>query len=311
MMYQKKGLLMLLALAMLLSLAACGGQDSSSQGSGGQESGASDTLKGIYDALVAPDSDYSEGKAMSAEYYPDVEYTETLQSDRITLSVNANGNEYVEDGSWDFVEDGGYLTAVISEGEYTGVMNVRSVGVAIGTYFGLDPDLVGGYLNGLGMSGLESDNFSATEDEAAGTTTYKFSIAGPWEMKELDQMLLNEEILDAEPLGEEFISQGGSVGKIQYLANGSAESYTALFAEYGEADDIAYQSIVNLITLRKPAGYEAFLADFTELKPLETDDYLVDLDPDDAVIEEIMNQRNEKYSYVLVRFCPEAPAEEG
>lgn len=297
-----------LALVMLLGLAACGGQGSSgAEDSGTQDSGASDTLKGIYDALVAPDSDYSEGKATSAEYYPEVEYTETLQSDRITLAVKANGNEYVEDGSWDFVEDGDYLTAVIGENDYTGILNVRSMGVAVGTYFGLDPDLVGGYLNGLGMPGIESDNFSMTEDEAAGTTTYKLSIAGPWDMKELDQMLLNDTILDADTLSEPYTSQGGSVGKLRYMANGSPEGYIALFAEYGELDEIAYQSIVNLITLRKPVGYEAFLADFTELKALDTDDYIVDLDPDDAVIEEIMNQeRNEKFSYVLVRVGAEA-----
>ncbi len=86
--------------------------------------------------------------------------------------------------------------------------------------------------------------------------------------------------------------------------------YTALFAEYGDLDDIAYQSIVNLITLRKPTSWEAFLADFTELKDLETEDYTVNLDPDDETIAQIMGQRNGKYSYVLVRFGAEEYGEE-
>ena len=286
-----------LSLVLLLSLAACGSTPA-------QET-PSETLKGIYEALIAPDSDYSQGKAMSAEYYPEVEYTETLEASRITLSVNPNGNEYIQDGSWEFVEEGDYLTAVIADDDYTGMFNVLNVGNAIGTYFGLDSDLISGYLNGLGTLETESDNFSMTRDEAAGTVTYQFNISGPWDMKELDQMLLNETVLDDEPLGSEFISQGGAVGKMQYLANGSADSYTALFAEYGDLDDIAYQSIVNLVTLRKPAGWEAFLADFTELKDLETGDYSVKLDPDNETIAEIMGERKEKFSYVLVRFGSE------
>ena len=79
-------------------------------------------------------------------------------------------------------------------------------------------------------------------------------------------------------------------------------SFTVLIAEYGGLDDVAYQSIVNMVTLRKPASWEAFLADFTGLTALETEDYAVVPDPDDEVIEEIMGQRNDRYSYVLVRF---------
>ena len=81
-------------------------------------------------------------------------------------------------------------------------------------------------------------------------------------------MVLTEDILGAEELTDEYARQGGNVGKLRYLANGNVSSYTVLFAEYGELDDVAYQSMVNLISLRKPAGYEAFLADFTELKAL-------------------------------------------
>ena len=289
-----------LALVMLLGLAACGGG-----------SGASDTLKGIYEGLIAPDSDYSQNKALYTESYPEVQYSEELKSDRITLTFNANGNEYLTDGSWEFVEDGDYLTAELRDDDYSGIMNVLAVANAIGSYFGMETEVMNGYLNGLGVLGIESDNFSMTTDEAAGTTTYRLSIADPWDMKELDQMVLNETVLDADPLGEESTSQGGTVGKMQYLANGNKDSYTALFAEYGALDDIAYQSIVNLITLRKPTGYEAFLKNFTELKDLETDDYIVNLDPDDDAIAEIMGQRNEKYSYVLVRFGAQAPDYDG
>ena len=293
-----------LSLVMLLALTACGAQSASAQKIG-KDAAPSETLKGIFDALIAPDSDYSQNKAMMAEYYPELEYSETLGTDRITLTFKANGNEYYTDGAWDFVQDGDRLTAVIANDDYSGIFNVMNMAEAIGACFGMDTDVISGYLNGLSIFEIESDNFKMTQNESDGTMTYSLNIAGPWDMKELDQMVLNETVLDDEPLGENFISQGGSVGKMQYLANGNADSYTALFAESGELDDVAYQSIVNLITLRKPAGWENFLADFTELKALETDDYAVILNPDDEAIAQIMGERNEKRSYVLVRFGAE------
>ena len=298
-----------LALIMLLALTACGGQSAPAQEPAGSNS-STDTLKGIYEALVAPDSDYSQNKAMIAEYYPELEYSETLGDDRITIALKANGNEYFTDGSWEFVQDGDRLTAVIADDDYSGVMYMMYVANAIGSHFGMEPALVSGYLNGLSALGTESENFSMTEDEAAGTTAYSLNIAGPWEMKELDQMVLTEDILDAEELTDNYTSQGGNVGKLRYMANGNVNSYTVLFAEYGELDDVAYQSMVNLISLRKPAGFEAFLADFTELKALETDDYIVDLDPSDDTIAEIMGERDERLSYMLVRFGSEEYGEE-
>lgn len=291
-----------LSLVLLLTLAACGGQEAPVQETKTDETSSDETLAGIFEALTAPDSEYSRNKAMMAEFYPELEYAEALGDDRITLSFQANGNEYFADGSWEFVQEGDRLTATFSDDDYTGVMNVIYMADAVGAWFGMETELISGYLNGLGVLGIESDNFSMTGDAAAGTTTYSLYIAGPWDMKELDQMVLNEAVLDAEELTDDYTSQGGSVGKLLYMANGSVSSYTVLLAEFGEPDEAAYQSIVNLVTLRKPAGYEAFLADFTELKALETEAYTVDLDPDDAAIAEIMGGRNAEFSYILVRF---------
>ena len=262
----------------------------------------SETLKGIYAALIAPDSDYSENKALYLDFYPELEYSETLEEDRITLSRKANGIEGLSDSSVDFVEDGDYLTAVVADDDYTGIARVSEMANAVGAYLGIETELVSGYLNGLGYLDAQSDVFSMTEDEAAGSFTFKLYIGAPWDMKELDQMVLTEKVLDTDELTDEYTSQGGNVGKLRYLANGNVNSYTVLFAEFGGLDDVAYQSILNLVSLRKPAGYEAFLADFTELKALETDGYTVDLDPDDATIADIMGERNEKLSYMLVRF---------
>lgn len=293
-----------LALILTIGLVACGQSPSGQQAAGG------DTLKGIYEALVAADSDYTENKAMMVEYYPELEYTETLGDDRITISLKANGNEYFTDGSWEFVQEGDRLTTTMASDDYSGLIYMIYVAEAIGSYFDMETELVSGYINGLGVLGIESENFTMTEDEDAGTTTCSLNIGGPWDMKELDQMVLSEAVLDAEVLDSEYYSQGGSLGKIRYMANGSVNSYTVLLAEYGELDDVAYQSILNMISLRKPAGYEAFLADFTELKALETDDYTVVLDPDDDTVSEIMGEKNDKFSYVLLRFGDEEYSEE-
>lgn len=293
----KQALAATLALVLLLVLTACG-QSSPAQ----EAAGNAETLKGIYEALLAPDSDYSQNKALYLEFYPELEYSESLEADRIKLSRKANGNEYFTDSATDFVLDGNYLTAVIAQDDFVGIARVQEMANAVAGYLGMETELVSGYLNGLSDPAIETDNFTMTEDEAAGTFTFKLYIGGPWDMKELDRMVLSEAVLDAEPLGEDYSSQGGSVGKMQYLANGNVDNYTALFAEYGQLDDVAYQSIVNMISLRKPVGYEAFLADFTELKALETEAYTVELDPDDGTVAEIMGERNEKYSYVLVRF---------
>ena len=294
--------------ALLLALPACG-KNAPAQDAAGNVSSA-ETLKGVYEALLAPDSDYSQNKALYLEFYPELEYSESLETDRINLSRKANGNEYFTDSSTDFVLDGDYLSAVIAEDDFVGIARVTEMANAVAGYLGMETDLVSGYLNGLSDPAIETENFSMTEDEAAGTFTFRLYVGGPWDMKELDRMVLNEAVLDPEPLGEDYTSQGGSVGKMQYLANGNADNYTVLFAEYGELDDVAYQSIVNLVTLRKPVGCEAFLADFTELKALETDQYSVTLDPDDDTIAQIMGERNDKFSYVLVRFGSEENREE-
>ena len=303
-----------LAITMLLTLAACGSQPAAPQETAQPEPTAaseptmnrddvpSETLKGIYAALIAPDSDYSENKALYLDFYPELEYSETLEADRITLSRKANGIEGLSDSSIDFVEDGDYLTAVVADDDYTGIARVSEMANAVGAYLGIETELVSGYLNGLGYLDAQSDVFNMTEDEAAGTFTFHLYIGGPWDMKELDQMVLTEDVLETDELNDEYTSQGGNVGKLRYLANGNVNSYTVLFAEFGGLDDVAYQSIINLVSLRKPAGYEAFLADFTELKALETDDYIVDLDPDDDTVAQIMGERNDKLSYMLVRF---------
>ena len=293
-----------LALVLLLGLAACGGAAQEAKGDEG-----ADSLQGIYAALTGPDSEYSQNKSLYKEYYPEAEFTEALEADRITIAVLANGSEYLSDGSWDFVKDGDRLKVTVQDGDYWGAIEVTMMADAVARTFGMDPDLVVGYVNGLSMMETESENFRITEN-ADGSSTYSLNIAGAWDMKELDQMVLDEKILDEEPLGESYLSQSASLGKMRMLANGNVNGYTVLFAEYGELDQVAFRSITNVVTLRKPAGWEQFLEEFTELKAIEGEAYSLDLDPSDETIAEIMGEKNEKFRYALLRFGTEEPAEQ-
>ncbi len=107
---KRKLIALALALILTLSLCACGG-------AGAQETKNAEVLKGVYEALIAPDSGYSENKASLLEYYPDLEYGETLGEDRITLSFKANGHENFSDGTWDFVQERTRLNAVKADAD--------------------------------------------------------------------------------------------------------------------------------------------------------------------------------------------------
>ena len=291
---------LLLSAAMLLALTACGGKGTK---------GPSEALKGVYDALVAPDSEYSQTKEFYREWYPEVEYAEALENDRFTLSMKANGNEYLTDGSWTFVQEGDYLTFRAGADDFTALTMALEVIQAVASYLGMDADLTGGYVNGLSAMGWSNDDFTMADTEDGGTS-FRINMAKPWKMEELDQMVLGEPVMDYDPLNTDYVSQFGSVGKMRVYMLGSSEYYEMLFAEYGELDEIAYQSIVNMVKLREPQGWEEFLTEFTALKELETDAYSVSFDVDETLIEERFNEVSDKYRYALVTFGTEESYED-
>lgn len=259
-----------------------------------------ETVKGIFDALVAEDSGYSQTKAMYKAYYPDTVYQETLESDGFTIAVS--GNEYME-GSWTFKRDGDYLTAAFGSEDYSGFMMTQEVVKAVGAYFGMNTGLITSYVNGLGALGIESDNFKMSDDEAAGTTALSINIAGPWDMKELDDMAFDEvSLAQYEPLSGESVSMGGSIGKMMMIANGSVDDLTLLVGEYGGLDGLAHRSIINIVKALQPTGWEDFVASYTELKDAEAEGYRVQLNVDVTTVGEIIEDANAGYSFALLRF---------
>ena len=259
-----------------------------------------ETVKGIFDALTAEGSSYSQTKAMYKEYYPDTVYTETLEDNGFTIAVS--GNEYMN-GSWTFTREGDHLAVTFGNDDFNAYLTTLDVVKAVGAYYGMNTSLITSYINGLGALGIESDNFKSTEDEAAGTTTLSINISGPWDMKELDDMAFDEASLaQYEPLNGESTSMGGSCGKMMMIANGSVGDLTLLVGEYGGLDELAHRSIINIAKVLRPAGWEDFVANYTELGDAETEGYTVRLNVDMATVGEIIDDASEDYSFALIHF---------
>lgn len=255
-------------------------------------------VKGIYDALVAEGSDYSEAKAISAEYSPETKYEEKLEDDGFTITVSGTG--YM-DGSWRFTRDGDVLTTTISSDGMDSVVVIYVV-KAVADYLGMNGSLTMGYVNGLSMLELSSDDFAMTPDEASGTTDVRINIAGPWEMKALDQMVIDDRSLFYGALTEESASMAANIGKVMMVANGSADDVTILLGEYGELDGVALQSLVNVVGILQPAGWEDFTANYTQLADAEAQGYAVQLNVEAQTVGAIIDNAPEGYSFAVAHF---------
>lgn len=198
-------------------------------------------LQGVFDAMTAEDSDYNQTKAMYAEYYEGVQWEEAVEGDSIVISIS--NSEYM-DGSWTFTQDGDYLTATFDSADYTGLSMAMSMLKAVGGYLGMETDVMTGYVSGLNALGLENDCFIMEADEAAGTTTVRINDAAPWDMAELDQMVLDETVV--EPMEEGYTSTAANFGKLMMVANKGDDGMVILLGEFGGLDDLAYRSIINV-----------------------------------------------------------------
>lgn len=301
---------LVLALAMLLALTACGQrterkEDVDPAAANGEEMNRdgvpSATLQGIYDELTADYSAYSEAKSYYAQNLPEVQLSEELEADGFTITLDSQ-SQYVDSGSWKFTDEGSALTTTVSGGDYTGAMYVLNVVEAVASYYGMNASIALSYANGLGVLGVNNDEFSITRN-ADGSTTYRIGTAGPWAMRELDQMVITENaMVDTDPLDQNDINITSSVGKIRMYSIGNVDSFTALFYEYEGLDDVAYQSIMNVVKTLQPKGWENFAANFTSLESVQTDEYTVTVDPDEDAIFEIVDEIDGLYRYVLVQF---------
>lgn len=256
-------------------------------------------IKGIFDAMLAEGSGYSNMKLIYADYMPNATYEETLADDSFTIGINNTG--YM-DGSWTFTKDGDFLTTTVGTEDFNGAAMALYAINAAGVYLGMDPDIISGYVNGVLSLDIENDNIILATDEAAGTESYRINIAGPWDMKELDQITFNDSTLFFDALTDEDISYTGSIGKFMVVANGNVDEDAILLGEYGGLDGLAYTSLINIVKVLRPNGWEDFAAAYTELADVEAAGYSVKLNADAAAVGEIIDDAKEDYSYAIIHF---------
>ena len=263
-----------------------------------------DFVKSVFDALTAKGSSYTESKALYDELFPGLECEENLKDDG--FSITFRGSVYMA-GSWDFTREGDYLTLTINSDDYIGYAMVSFARKAVADCCGMNEALLNAYLAGLGALRLENPWFLSETDYAAGTTKLSIYAAGPYDMKELDQMALSGEVLSSygvSPLDAEVISKTVNFGKLSMVISGSAESVTILLGEYGRLDGLAFRSLKAAVKYLKPAGWEAFEAEYAELADTETAAYSVSLEAEEEAVGALCPEPFEGYGYALIRFGP-------
>lgn len=267
--------------------------------------GEEDPLKGIFEKLTAEGSAYSVTKELYSQYFEGIGFTEALAENSITLAIE--GNDYMN-GSWTFEREGDYLTLTVSDTDFNGAGMATYVLNAVGEYYGMNTVLLNAYVNGLSVVGIESPWFKSENDDNTLTTKFSIYIAGPYDMKELDQMEPSEEILSMygyEPLGDHYGSSMFNLGKISMTIKGSAQGVTILLLEYGKIDTLGLRSLKTVVSYMKPEGWEAFTSGYMELKDEETEDYSVQLNADEETVREIYPEIFEGYSNAVIRIGAE------
>jgi len=258
---------------------------------------SSDMLQAVYDALVADGSDFNQAKDMYALYYEGVSLDAALENNSIIITLDST-NEYVESGSWVFTQEGDDLTATLAQEDDSGPSMVMTVFQAVAASHGVNSSLLNGYMF---AQGAENPYLSRETDETAGTSKYSIPLNAAYDFAGLDQMIMTEDtVYFFDALDEDYTNRGGNYGKVILVMNGNVHNLTMLVCEYGELDEVAYQDIINAVSAAKPDGWETFVAEYTELKDAKADGYSVALNPDDALVGEIIEERYEGYTYAIV-----------
>jgi len=280
----KRTILLALSLALVLTQAAF--------------AAPSEKLQAVYDALMAEGSSFNTTKATYAQYYQGVELDAKLEDDRIVITQSST-NEYVPSGSWTFIQEGDDLTVTFPQDDLSGIGIVMNLFGAVTASRGVNTSLLNGYMFALGD---ENPYMAMERDEKAGTVKYLIRLNAEYNFEGLDQMIMTKEKMDfLDPKDDTMTSWGGNYGKVIMVMNRNGRSLTILVCEHGGLDNVAYQDIINAVSAVQPEGWETFVAEYKELKDVKTDGYSVTLNPDDAQVGEIIDERYEGYSYAIVR----------
>lgn len=283
------------ALAMLFSMAACGANNSETENDQAAtlDSASYNTLKGILDTFLK-----DEAYVMYKSAYPNTTFEEKLDGNHIT--IKASGSDDVE-GNCDFTAKDGYLYCDVAPDDYMSATVFNMLATSIGDYYKINPTVFRGYLNGMSANGNENEIYSFREDED-GSKHLQVHYAEKPAMKGLDDLYINEKTLQSFSGSAQSFST--LAGKVAVNGTVDPESGTLSFAigEYGDKNtDLTYKSILEIVKFFQPNGYEDFLKNYTELKPVSTDTYKVDSDADAYSAEHELHPIDE-YTFMYVTF---------
>lgn len=284
----KKMIVLLVAVAALLSMAACGGEAGKKDAS---------VMQGIFDKLTA-NADYAEWKSS----FSATTFEEKLDGDSIVCS--ATGEEGMN-GTFTFTLDGDYIVNTTDEGDYSAYAIMMYLKEAVADYYGMNNMLMTGYIAGLESAGLENKYFYT--ESADGKSTTRLYAAGEWKMEGLDEMNVDEKGLEyCDVLGENPNSFYINAGRITAASIGSADDLDLMVGEYGENTEKTLNAILAIVRKQQPNGHETFEKEFTELKETSGDGYVVYFGIPEEVAVNHEYKAAEGYSYVTVVFSADA-----
>ena len=276
-----------------VSMTGCGKDNSSSESDSLADAGVSSkALKGIYDIFLT-DEDYGSYK----DYFPDAKFDEKLDGDSIVISISGTDGQ---DGTYTFPVENGYIVCNINSGNNISAMLFSFIMSSVGKYYGINPTLYSGYLNGMETLGKESKYYEI-HNRDDNTGTIKLKIAEKPEMKELEEMYIDEKAL------EQFSDDAGgivtNIGKV--LANittgGVGDTLSIAVGEYEKNTELTYKSVISIVNKFKPKGYEEFIEKFSQLTEISSDNYKVSFDGKEFRQRHDVEQPD-GYKYVYVTF---------
>ena len=239
---------------MLLSFASCDSKKDASES----------LMQGIYEKLTATGSSYSEWKADANG----TAFTEKLDGE--TIVITAKGEEGLN-GTYTFRHDGDYITYTsANKDDYSGYSVFMFIRDAVADYYGMSKSLMNGYYVGLHNFGLENKYMILDMEKGV----FKIYAAGKWDMKELDEMYVNDVALEyTDALTENDENDIISSGRITVFTFGNKDHLRVFAFEYGNKNtDLTYKSIMNVMNKLQPTDISLFNKYFTELKEVKDAD---------------------------------------
>ena len=304
-------LILFIVCVLSLGLVGCGKKEEVAPSSGEPESqepanqdhsDSPEVLGKIYENCLKDGSKYLEWKNMLETSYEDTSVSESLNGDKLIISVESK-NEYVEEGDFEFIQEGDYLTYKINNMNFTGYMLAEAIKDAVGESLPMDKDIFSSYLNGLQILEINNDYYS--EEQGSNDTSYRIYDVGEYDMKEIDEMYVTED------LAKQYLIMGEGddhffslpLGYIRFVAHGNEEKMDMAIGQYDELGELAYKSLVNAITEIKPKGYEEFLANFDDFREFDSPDYHASYQLDDETKDNLGIEGDiSKYKFYVIHF---------